>query len=129
MNENFKHSEITKKIIQAFYTVYNTLGYGFLEKVYENAMMIELKEIGLQAENQWPIKVIYNKKEIGSYFADIMLEENVIVELKVASVLREDDTSQLLNYLKGTEMEVGLLLNFGKEPEFRRKVFSNNRKN
>jgi len=129
MNENFKHSEITKKIIQAFYTVYNTLGYGFLEKVYENAMMIELKEIGLQAENQWPIKVIYNKKEIGSYFADIMVEENVIVELKVASVLREDDTSQLLNYLKGTEMEVGLLLNFGKEPEFRRKVFSNNRKN
>ena len=71
----------------------------------------------------------YNKKEIGSYFADIMVEEKVIVELKVASELLEDDTNQLLNYLKGTEMEVGLLLNFGKTPEFRRKVFSNNLKN
>lgn len=122
--DNYKHSEITKRIIKAFYTVYNTLGYGFLEKVYENALLIELAEMDLSVKKQEPIKVYYEEKEVGLYFADFIVEECVIVELKAAESLCEEHELQLINYLKATEIEVGLLLNFGKTPGFRRKVFS-----
>jgi len=125
--DNYKHSEITEKIIQAFYKVYNTLGHGFLEKVYENAMFIELTETNMLVERQKKIKVYYESTEVGEYFADLMVEESVIVELKAAKVLLEEHEFQLLNYLKATDIEVGLLLNFGKKPEFKRKVFSNNK--
>jgi len=125
--DNYKHTEITEKIIQAFYKVYNTLGHGFLEKVYENAMFIELAETNMLVERQKKIKVYYEATEVGEYFADLMVEESVIVELKAAKALLEEHEFQLLNYLKATEIEVGLLLNFGKKPEFKRKVFSNNK--
>ena len=123
--DNYKHSEVTEKIIKAFYKVYNTLGYGFLEKVYTNALFIELEAMGLIVEKQEQIKVYYEDKEVGEYFADLVVDECVIVELKAAESLCEEHTFQLINYLKATEMEVGLLLNFGKKPECKRKVFSN----
>jgi GxxExxY protein len=108
-NENYKHSEITEKIIKAFYNVYNKLGYGFLEKVYENSMMIELKKFGLNCQHQFPNKVFYNDKNVGEYFADIVVNYCVIVELKAAENLCEEHECQLVNYLKATEIEVGLL--------------------
>lgn len=125
MNENYVHSEITAEIIKAFYTVYNRLGYGFLEKVYENALMIELKNAGLKSLSQYPVDVFYHGEIIGSYFADIFVENVVIIELKAVDNLRPEHEAQLLNYLRATDIEVGLLLNFGKEAQFKRKVFSN----
>ena len=122
--DNFKHSTITSKIIEAFYNVYNKLGYGFLEKVYENSMMIELNKLGLKAVKQFPITVHYDEFNVGEYFADIIVENSVIVELKATENLVVEHEIQLVNYLKATEIEVGLLLNFGKEPQLKRKVFS-----
>ena len=122
--DNYKHSTITSKIIEAFYNVYNKLGYGFLEKVYENSMMIELNRLGLNAVKQFPITVHYDEFNVGEYFADIIVENSVIVELKAAENLVVEHEIQLVNYLKATEIEVGLLLNFGKEPQLKRKVFS-----
>ncbi len=124
-NENFKHSELTEQIINAFYKVYNTLGFGFLEKVYENAMSIELRNAGLKHRKQYPVDVYYDDEEVGSYYADIIVEDKVIIELKAAKTLSEKHEAQLINYLRATDMEVGLLLNFGKEPQLKRKVFSN----
>ena len=123
--ENFKHSDLTDKIIKAFYKVYNTLGYGFLEKVYENAMSIELRKAGLQHIKQHPIDVFYDEEQVGNYYADIIVEDKVIIELKAAEGLCEEHEAQLTNYLRATEIEVGLLVNFGKEPQLKRKVFSN----
>jgi len=123
--DNYKHSDITEKIIKAYYDVYNTLGYGFLEKVYENAMLIELRGMGLSVEKQKPISVSYHGKEVGEYYADIVVNECVIIELKAAEALCEEHEYQIINYLKATDIEVGLLLNFGKEPEIKRRVFAN----
>jgi len=120
-----KHADLTEKIIQVFYRVYNTLGYGFLERVYENAMLIELANIGLLVERQKNIKVFYAGKEVGDYFADLIVEKKVIIELKAAVNISKEHEMQLINYLKATNIEVGLLLNFGKKPEFKRKVFTN----
>ena len=123
-----KHQALTEEIIKAFYRVYNALGYGFLEKVYENAMMIELKKEGLPAIQQSPINVTYSDEIVGQYFADIIVDEKVIVEIKAKKCLMPDDSAQLLNYLKATDKEVGLLINFGPKPEFSRKVFDNSKK-
>ena len=119
------HSDLTGKVIEAFYEVYNTLGYGFLEKVYEKAMVIELRDMGLHVEKQYPINVFYKGHEIGNYFADIVINHKVIIELKAATALAEEHEAQLLNYLKATGIEVGLLLNFGQTPEFKRKILTN----
>ena len=117
------HANITEKIIEAFYKVYNTLGYGFLEKVYENAMRIELKQMGLKVDAQKNIRVHYRGYEVGDYFADLILNDLIILELKAAEAVCEEHEAQLINYLKATDIEVGLLLNFGKKPEFKRKIF------
>lgn len=122
------HAEITDKIINAFYKVYNTMGYGFLEKVYENALNIELKNMGLDVSQQNNIKVFYENHEVGNYFADIIVNNQVIMEIKAAESLREDHKAQLINYLKATDKEVGMLLNFGKKAEFKRIIFTNDRK-
>ena len=119
--------ELTDKILKAFYRVYNTLGYGFLEKVYENAMLLELRSMGLRCERQRPIEVFYKEHQVGKYFADLIVEDCVIIELKAAEGIVEEHEFQLINYLKATEIEVGLLLNFGKKPQFKRKVFTNPR--
>ncbi len=122
------HEELTNRIIKTFYDVYNELGYGFLEKVYQNSMFIELKARGFQVEAQKQIKVNYRGYEVGEYYADIVVNDLVILELKAAEFLTKEIEAQLLNYLRGTDMEVGLLLNFGKKPEFIRKVYENKRK-
>lgn len=122
------HKELSNKIIKCFYIVYNTLGFGFLEKVYENALMIELLINGLKAEKQKQIKVYYENQIVGEYFADIIVEDLIILELKAAEFVIEEHELQLINYLKATEIEIGLLLNFGKSPEFKRKIFTNDRK-
>ncbi|MBV6484403.1 MAG: hypothetical protein KFKLKKLM_00907 [Flavobacteriales bacterium] len=119
------HKDITDKIIKAFYEVYNELGYGFLEKVYENALLIELMAIGLSCEKQKKINVFYDGQLVGEYYADIVVNEIVIIELKAAETLCEEHEFQLINYLKATEIEVGLLLNFRKKPQFKRKIFTN----
>ncbi len=124
MNENYKYSDITNRIIKAYFNVYNKLGFGFLEKVYENSMMIELQQLGLSCKNQVPLKVYYNDNVVGDYYADIIVNNVVIVELKAAESLCEEHEIQLVNYLKATDIEVGLLLNFGKKTEFRRKVLT-----
>ncbi len=125
---SYIHNETTGLIIKAFYNVYNKLGYGFLEKIYENAMMIELKKLELTATKQKPIKVYYDEILVGEYFADILVENKVIIELKAASALIEQHEAQLLNYLKATDIEVGLLLNFGTKPQIARKLFENHLK-
>lgn len=123
--QELKHNETTRKIIGAFYNVYNKLGYGFLEKVYENAMLIELRKLGLTAIRQHPISVYYEGELVGDYYADIIVNDTVIIELKAASAIIEAHEAQLLNYLKATDIEVGLLLNFGAEPAIARKIFEN----
>jgi GxxExxY protein len=115
-------SELTDAIICCFYNVYNRLGAGFLEKVYENALLIELRKIGLTAVAQYPISVYYDGIAVGEYFADITVEGKIILEIKVANCLTSAHEAQLVNYLKATGFEIGLLLNFGPEPQVKRKV-------
>ena len=122
------HREVTEQIIKAFYKVYNSLGFGFLEKVYENALVLELQKRGFRVEQQKRLHVYYEGLVIGEYFADLIVEELIILELKAAETLHPAHEAQLMNYLKATEIEVGLLLNFGVKPEFKRKVFTNSSK-
>lgn len=117
--------EITSKVINAYFKVYNTLGYGFLEKVYENALTVELQRSGLFYKKQYPIKVYYEEKEVGFYIADFLIEEKLIIEIKAMESLCEEHEYQLVNYLKATDIEIGLLMNFGKKAEFKRKIFQN----
>lgn len=122
------HQDLSNKIIKTFYNVYNELGYGFLEKVYQNALYLELKEQGFKVEAQKQIKVYYKNSIVGDYYADLIVNDTIILELKAVEFLVKDFEYQLINYLRATDIEVGLLLNFGNKPEFRRKVFSNERK-
>lgn len=122
------HEEITNSIIRTFYDVYNVLGFGFLEKVYQNSMYLELKNRGLYVEAQKQIKVFYKGNIVGEYYADLMVNQCVILELKAAETMVVEFEWQLINYLRGTDVEVGLLLNFGKKAEFRRKIFENHNK-
>ncbi len=122
------HRDLTDIIIKTFYDVYNELGFGFLEKVYQNSLYLELKARGLKVEAQKQIKVYYKNVAVGEYYADLIVNDTVILELKATEVIVKEFEFQLINYLKATEIEVGLLLNFGIKPEFRRKVFEKNRK-
>jgi GxxExxY protein len=122
------NQETTSVIINCFYKVYNTLGFGFLEKVYENALYLEMMNQGLNCKKQVPITVFYHGNAVGDYYADIIVENEIILELKAVEILIEEHEFQLINYLKATRMEVGLLLNFGKKPEIKRKIFTNDRK-
>ena len=124
MVNDYLYKELTAEIIKRFYVVYNVLGYGFLEKVYEKALKYELEKTGLQVDRQKPINVYYESELVGEYFADLLVDNKVIIELKASETLCENHELQLINYLKATEIEVGLLLNFGKKPEVRRKVFT-----
>jgi GxxExxY protein len=122
------HKELTDAIIKTFYEVYNELGYGFLEKVYLNSLYLELKSKDLKVQAQRKIEVYYKGIEVGEYYADLIVENLVILELKATDSIAPAFENQILNYLRGTNCEVGLLLNFGKKPEFKRKVFENSRK-
>jgi GxxExxY protein len=125
---NYLHQDLTDRIIGCFYEVYNTLGYGFLEKVYERSLMVEILQANLVARNQIPVKVRYKGECVGNYYADIVVNDTVIIEIKALESIAREHELQLVNYLKATDIEVGLLLNFGKKPEIRRKIFTNDRK-
>jgi len=127
MSEEFKHTDVTEKIIGAAYEVHNVLGFGFLEKVYENALAIELKEQGLSVRQQQPVQVFYKGHLVGDYVADLILEDKVIVELKAVKLLDKVHEVQLVNYLKATRIEVGLLLNFGSSVKVTRKAFTHSK--
>ncbi len=122
------HEDLTGRIIGAFYAVYNTLGHGFLEKVYENALAIELRKQGMIAEQQKRVEVLYDDQRVGDYFADIVVDGCVILELKAAEAIAPEHEAQLINYLNGTDMEVGLLMNFGPKPQFIRRILTNDNK-
>lgn len=123
------HENLTNTLIKCFYKVYNELGYGFLEKVYENAFSIEIQNTGLICRQQCPIKVYYQNRQVGNYFADLLVENKIIIELKAGEggIIVEHEL-QLLNYLKATEYEVGILFFFGEKPSFKRKIFTNDNK-
>jgi GxxExxY protein len=118
-----KHEDVTERIIAAFYKVYNVLGWGFLEKVYQGAMAIELRKHGLNIEPFRKIDVFYDGICVGEYIADFLVEGCVIIELKKADAIAPAHEAQLINYLKATNVDVGLVLNFGPKPQFRRKVY------
>lgn len=123
-----KHQDLSKKIIASFYTVYNALGYGFLESVYQNAMIIELTKRSLGIKSQHPVPVYYENHVIGQFYADLLVEDCIIVELKAVNTLLVEHHSQVINYLNATKFEVGLLLNFGQTPQIKRVIFDNDRK-
>ena len=114
INEKYKHSDLTGVVLKAAFEVHNTLGCGFLEKVYENSLCVELKKKGILFNQQKSINVYYNDEIVGEYFADILVENTVIVELKTISKIEKIHEAQLLNYLKATNKKIGLLLNFAK---------------
>ena len=123
-----QHGELTEKIIGVFYDVYNELGYGFLESVYEESLVISLREAGLRLERQLAIPVWFRGHQVGQFRGDILVEGKVLLELKSTRTLEAAHEAQLLHYLKSTEIEIGLLLNFGSRPQFRRLLFDNQRK-
>jgi GxxExxY protein len=125
---NLKHADLTEKIIGVFFDVYNELGHGFLESVYEEALGIALTEAGISVQPQVPIKVWFRGRRIGDFKADMLADGKVLLELKAARGIDVAYEKQLLNYLRATDVEVGLLLNFGVKPEFRRFAFENQRK-
>ena len=128
MSDQLLHKDVTERILSAFYKVYNVLGGGFLEKVYENALAIELRTMGFKVERRRQIKVYYGSAQVGDYYADLVVEDKVILELKATEMLNPAHDAQLGNYLKATDIEVGMLLNFGDKPEFRRRIYTNDRK-
>jgi len=126
--KNRPHSQLTGQIIEIAYMVYNNLGFGFLESVYEKSMEIELKKSGVEVVRQFPIDVYYGGDRVGEFRADLLVDRKVIVEIKAADALHEKHDAQLLNYLRATDIEIGLLINFGEEIKIKRKIFSNHRK-
>ena len=126
--KQYKHAGLTDLVIKAFYSVYNALGYGFLERVYVNALAIELRKLGVKVIQEAPIQVYYDGQLVGEYCVDLLVDDRVLVEAKAARELAEEHEAQLLNYLKATRYEVGLLLNFGPEPKVKRKAYDNARK-
>jgi len=120
---SLKHKELSEKIIAAAYNVHNELGYGFLEKVYKNALAIELKENRLKCALESPLKVLYRGRTVGDYSADIIVEDKIIVEVKAVNKLDSVHEVQLVNYLKATGINVGLLINFGQSVEVKRRIF------
>jgi len=126
--ENLKHHELTEKIIGVFYDVYNELGHGFLESIYEQAFALALAQAGMGVERQVPVSVWFRSRQIGDFRADVLVDGKVLVELKAARTIDQAHEKQLLNYLRATDIEVGLLLNFGAAPQFRRLVYENERK-
>jgi GxxExxY protein len=126
--EGLKHRELTEKIIGAFYEVYNELGHGFLESVYEHDLAIALVQAGMNVERQVAVSVWFRGQQIGDFRADMLVDGKVLLELKAARTIDQAHEKQLLNYLRDTNIEVGLLLNFGVKPQFRRLVYENERK-
>lgn len=125
---SLKRSALTYQILGCFYRVYRQLGAGFLESVYLKSMLIELREAGLSAEAEVPVPVWFKGHDVGQFRADMMVENLVLLELKAAEQLCRAHEAQVVNYLRATNLELGLLLNFGPKPQFKRLVFENERK-
>jgi len=123
MDKTYKYQETTQQIIGAAYKVHNSLGAGFLEKVYENALAIELRNCGLSVAQQSQVEVRYQGQIVGSYVADLIVADKIVVEMKAISKLEKAHEAQLVNCLKATGMPVGLLINFGRSVEVRRRIF------
>ena len=118
------HEHLSNRVIGAFYAVYHSLGYGFLEKVYENALVWELRKNGMNTDQQRRIDVYYDGRKVGEYFADIVVEDSIVLELKAAEGIAPEHEAQLINYLKASNIELGLLFNFGVRPQFMRRIFT-----
>jgi GxxExxY protein len=127
-SEGLKHRELTEKIIGVFYDVYNELGHGFLETIYERALAIALAQAGMNVERQVAVSVWFRSQQIGDFRSDMRVDGKVLLELKAARAIDQAHEKQLLNYLRATDIEVGLLLNFGVKPQFQRLVYENERK-
>ena len=128
MKTDLKHGLITDQILKVFYEVYNELGHGFLESVYHRSLVLALKSVGLNVCSKVPIPVWFRGTRVGRFKADILVEGCVLLELKAARMLDSSHRAQLMNYLRATELEVGILLNFGEKPEFKRVIFDNLKK-
>ncbi|HEV2962564.1 MAG TPA: GxxExxY protein [Candidatus Angelobacter sp.] len=128
IDSNFKHSELTDQIIGVFYDVYNELGFGFLESVYRNSLHLALLEKGLIVEPEVSVTVFFRGKIVGDFRADLLVNKTVLLELKTAETILPAHEAQVLNYLRATSLELGLLLNFGPKPQIRRLVLENRRK-
>ena len=128
MNTDLRHYELTQRIIAVFYEVYNELGHGFLESVYQESLILALKDVGLIAQSPIEIPVWFRGHQVGKFEGDVLVEKCVLLELKAARTLDSSHKAQLLNYLRATEIEIGLLLNFGVKPEFKRLIYDNPRK-
>ena len=128
MNADLKHRELTKQIIGVFYEVYNELGHGFLESVYQKSLILALTDAGLIVHSPVDIPVWFRGHQVGAFEADVLVEKCVLLELKAAHSIHGSHQAQLLNYLRATDIEIGVLLNFGVKPEFKRLVFDNLRK-
>ncbi|REJ71632.1 MAG: GxxExxY protein [Planctomycetota bacterium] len=122
------HEDVTGIVIEEFFNVHNSLGSGFLERVYENSLALRLRKRGLRVQTQHPIQVHFESEIVGDYFADLLVEECVIVEIKAAKSISDAHEAQLVNYLRATSKEVGLILNFGPKATFKRKILTNDRK-
>jgi GxxExxY protein len=125
---NYKHSEITGRIIKEAYYVHNYLGFGFVESIYEKSLVIRLEKAGFFVVTQQPIKVYFEGTLVGDFKADLVVNDCVIVELKAVEEIHPKHEVQFVNYLRATEIEVGLVINFGEEIKCKRKVFSDSRK-
>lgn len=128
MNADLKHKELTEKIIGVFYEVYNELGHGFLESVYQKSLILALTQAGLIVHSPVDIPVWFRGHQVGNFEGDVVVERCVLLELKAVRALDSSHQAQLLNYLRATRIEVGLLLNFGARPEFKRLAYDNSRK-
>ncbi|HKU77488.1 MAG TPA: GxxExxY protein [Pyrinomonadaceae bacterium] len=128
MNTDLRHFELTQRIIAVFYEVYNELGHGFLESVYQESLMLALKDVGITAQSPIEIPVWFRGHQVGKFEGDVLVEKCVLLELKAARTLDSSHKAQLLNYLRATEIEIGLLLNFGVRPEIKRLIYDNPRK-
>ncbi len=124
VDNRYLHSELTDKIIASAYEVHRELGAGFLEKVYENALLIELQTQGLKVKRQEPLNVYYKNKIIGDYYADLIIEDKVIIEIKAINEMNKAHEAQLINYLKATGIKIGLLINFGNKLQIKRKIYN-----
>lgn len=123
------YKDLTDKILKGFYEVYNQLQYGFREKIYQKSLTYELRQSGMEAEEEKLIPVYYKGMLMGEYRADLIIEQKIILELKAQNTIKDAHEAQLLHYLRAIPIEVGFVLNFGLKPEFTRKVFANSHKN
>lgn len=126
--DGLKHGALTQRILGVFYDVYNELGHGFLESVYHRSLVLALESVGLNICSRVAIPVWFRGKEVGYFQADILVENCVLLELKATRTLDSSHRAQLMNYLRATDIEVGLLLNFGEKPEFKRLIYENLKK-